>query len=53
VAIAHVLGIPPPGTNPDRNYARLDWRFLRNLWLETTLGDAGSAMLDLVWRFQY
>jgi translocation and assembly module TamB len=53
VAIAHVLGVPPPGTNPDRNLATVDWRFLRNWSLQTTFGDAGSSLLDLVWQYRY
>jgi translocation and assembly module TamB len=53
VALAHVLGVPPPGTNPDRNLATVDWRFVRNWSLQTTFGDAGSSMLDFVWQYRY
>ncbi|HVU00720.1 MAG TPA: translocation/assembly module TamB domain-containing protein [Polyangiaceae bacterium] len=53
VAIAHALGVPAPGTNPDRNFATLDWRFRRHWSVETTFGDAGSSMLDLVWQYRY
>ncbi|HVW28221.1 MAG TPA: translocation/assembly module TamB domain-containing protein [Polyangiaceae bacterium] len=53
VAISHVIGVPPPGTNPDLNWATVDWRFLRNWSLNTTLGDQGSSMLDLIWTYRY
>jgi translocation and assembly module TamB len=53
VAIAHVLGVPPPGMNPDRNLATVDWRFRRNWSLQTTFGDAGSSLLDFVWQYRY
>ncbi|HEX3596556.1 MAG TPA: translocation/assembly module TamB domain-containing protein, partial [Polyangiaceae bacterium] len=53
VAVSHVLGVPPPGTNPDLNYATIDWRFLRNWSVDTTVGDEGSSMLDLIWQYRY
>jgi translocation and assembly module TamB len=53
IALAHVLGVPPPGTNPDRNFVTFDWRFLRNWSLQTTVGDQGSTVLDLVWQYRY
>jgi translocation and assembly module TamB len=53
VAVSTVIGVPPPGSNPDRNFATIDWRFLRNWSLDTTVGDLGSSMLDLVWQYRY
>ena len=53
VSIAHVLGVPPPGSNPDRNLARIDFRLLRNWSLQTIVGDQGSTLLDLVWQYRY
>jgi len=53
VAIAHVLGIPAPGSNPDKNLLRLNWRFRQNWSFETTVGDRGSSIFDLVWRKRY
>ena len=53
VAISHVLGVPAPGTNPDLNYATIDWRFLRNWSIDTTVGDLGSSLLDLIWQYRY
>lgn len=52
VAFAHVLGNPPI-TDPDRNLARVDWRFTRNWSLETTVGDRGKAEVDAVWQYRY
>jgi hypothetical protein len=31
----------------------LNWRFLRKWSLETTVGDAGTSILDLVWQHRY
>lgn len=53
VSLAHVLGVPPPGTNPDRNFATLDFRLHRHWSIATTFGDEGSSLLDLVWQFRY
>jgi translocation and assembly module TamB len=51
--IAWVLGVPPPGTNPDSTLVTLDWRFLRKWSLETTVGDMGTSILDVVWQHRY
>ncbi len=51
--LAIVLGIPPPGTNPDTTYATIDWRFLKSWSIETTVGNLGSAIADIVWRHMY
>ncbi len=51
--VAWVLGVPPPGTNPDTTLVTLNWRFLRNWSLETTVGDAGTSILDLIWQHRY
>jgi translocation and assembly module TamB len=53
VQVAWVLGVPPPGSNPDTTLFTLDWRFLRSWSLETTVGDAGTSILDLVWQHRY
>lgn len=53
LSLAHVLGVPPPGTNPDRNLAILNWRVGRNWSVETTFGDQGSSTLDVVWQYRY
>jgi translocation and assembly module TamB len=51
--LAWVLGQPPPGTDPDTAFATIDWRFLRNWALETTVGDAGSSIVDVLWQHRY
>ena len=51
--IAWVLGVPPPGSNPDQHLFTLNWRFLRQWSLQTTVGDAGTSILDLVWQHRY
>ena len=51
--LAFVLGTPPPGTNPDTTYATIDWRFHRSWSLETTFGNLGSSIADVVWRRRY
>jgi translocation and assembly module TamB len=53
VQVAWVLGVPPPGSNPDTTLFTLDWRFLRSWSLETTVGDAGTSILDLIWQHRY
>jgi translocation and assembly module TamB len=51
--IAWVLGTPPPGSNPDRALFTLDWRLFRKWSLETTVGDAGTSIADLIWQYRY
>ena len=53
IQIAFVLGTPPPGTNPDTTFATIDWRFYRNWSLETTFGDQGSSVADVIWQYRY
>jgi translocation and assembly module TamB len=51
--VAWVLGVPPPGSNPDSTFVTLDWRFLRTWSLEGTRGDAGTSILDVIWQHRY
>ncbi|MEM9876503.1 MAG: translocation/assembly module TamB domain-containing protein [Myxococcota bacterium] len=53
VGFAHLLGLPAPGQSPDRNFASIEWRFARKWELEATVGDAGSAALEALWRHRY
>jgi translocation and assembly module TamB len=53
IQVAYVLGTPSPGTNPDRTYVTLDWRFRRNWSMETTFGDQGSSIVDFLWQYRY
>jgi translocation and assembly module TamB len=48
-----VIVEPPPGTNPDRTYLTLDWRFAAQWSLESTVGDEGSTFADMVWQHRY
>jgi translocation and assembly module TamB len=51
--VAVVLGVPPPGTNPDTTLITLNWRFLRKWSLEATWGNANTSILDVVWQHRY
>ena len=51
--IAYVLGVFVPGQNPDTALATVDWRFVKNFSLETTLGNAGTSIVDLIWQYRY
>lgn len=51
--IAYVLGQPPPGVNPDHTLFTLSYRFLSRWTLASTVGDAGTTILDLLWRKRY
>jgi translocation and assembly module TamB len=53
VQLAYVLGTPPPGANPDTTLLTLNWRFLKNWSLGTTVGNAGSSIVDMVWQRRY
>jgi translocation and assembly module TamB len=53
VQLAYVIGTPPPGMNPDKTFVTLDWRFKRNWSMETTFGDQGSSIVDLLWQYRY
>jgi translocation and assembly module TamB len=51
--LAYTMRTPNPGGAQDRTYLTLDLRLLRNWSLSTTIGDAGSLLLDLLWRHRY
>lgn len=51
--VAVVLGTIPPGTNFDRTYATVAWRFITNWSLELTRGDRGSSFADVIWEHRY
>jgi translocation and assembly module TamB len=53
IAIAYNVGLPPPGENPDRTLVMLNYRFARNWSVQTTVGDEGSSILDLLWKYRY
>lgn len=43
----------PLGQNPDRYMLTLDWRFLREWSVRTTVGNQGSSVFDLIWQHRY
>lgn len=47
------LGIPTPGQPQDRSTLRLDYRFLPRWSLETSIGDRGTSIVDVVWKVLY
>ncbi|HEU4533753.1 MAG TPA: translocation/assembly module TamB domain-containing protein, partial [Polyangiaceae bacterium] len=51
--VSHVIGMPPPGQSPDRNFVALEWRFHRRWALETSAGDRGRTALDAFWTYSY
>jgi autotransporter translocation and assembly factor TamB len=51
--VAYVLGLPPPGANPDTLLLTIGYRFLRKWKLNTTVGNQGSTILDVVWQHRY
>nr|MCU0682241.1 translocation/assembly module TamB [Polyangiaceae bacterium] len=51
--VSHVIGMPPPGQSPDRNFVALEWRFRRRWALETSAGDRGRTALDAFWTYSY
>jgi len=51
--LALVLGVPPPGDNPDTTLLTVAYSFLRHWRAETTVGNAGTTILDLVWERRY
>ncbi|MDP9150064.1 MAG: translocation/assembly module TamB domain-containing protein, partial [Myxococcota bacterium] len=48
--IAVVLGAPG---GVDTTLATIDWRFLKNWSLETTVGNKGTSIADVVWQHRY
>jgi translocation and assembly module TamB len=46
-------GMPAPGEPRDLTLVTFDWRFHPRWSLETTVGDAGSTAIELLWRHRY
>jgi translocation and assembly module TamB len=53
VAFSHVIGQPPVTEPPDKNLARIEWRFRANWAFESTTGDRGRQLFDLIWTKRY
>ena len=47
------IGLPMPGENPDRSMLRLGYRFRPRWLLETSVGDKGTSIVDLIWKLRY
>lgn len=50
---AHVIGQPPVTEPPDKNLVTIEWRFRSNWSLESTFGDRGRQLFDLIWQRRY
>ncbi len=46
-------GAMAPGQTQDVYMLTLDWRFLREWSMRTTVGNKGSSVFDVVWRHRY
>lgn len=51
--LAYLVESPDPGQPPDRTQLSLNLRLFKNWSLSTTIGDAGSLIVDLLWRYRY
>jgi translocation and assembly module TamB len=51
--VSYRLGIPTPGQPQDRSTLRLDYRFLPRWTFETSVGDRGTSILDVMWKLRY
>ncbi|MFI5301573.1 MAG: translocation/assembly module TamB domain-containing protein, partial [Polyangiales bacterium] len=45
--------VAPGATSQSTTTVGMEWRFVEHWSLLTTLGDTGSALVDLVWQFRY
>jgi len=53
VQLTFVPTHPSPGQNPDRTILTLEYRFRPRWALEAAVGDEGTSVLDLLWRYRY
>jgi len=52
-SVGYRVSLPMPGQNPDRSMLRVEYRFRPRWLLETTVGDKGTSIVDLVWKLRY
>jgi translocation and assembly module TamB len=52
-SVSYRLGLASPGQNPDRTTLKLDYRFRPRWSLETSVGDAGTSIVDVLWKMRY
>jgi len=51
--LSYRFGLTTPGDNPDRTMLTLDVRVKSNWSVQGTVGDRGTSILDLLWRYRY
>ncbi len=51
--VSVVLGVPSPTDAPDVYWLTLAWRLKARWTVEAKVGDRGTSILDLFWRFRY
>jgi len=51
--LAQVMGVPPPGSNPDVTLLTLSWRFAKAWSTQATVGNAGTTIGDIIWTHRY
>ncbi len=52
-SVLYSLGVPPPGDNPDDALLLINWRFHGHYSMQTTLGDKGTTIFDMAWKYRY
>ena len=52
-SVGYRVGLPMPGQNPDRSMLRVEYRFRPRWLLETSVGDKGTSIVDLIWKLRY
>jgi translocation and assembly module TamB len=51
--VAYVIGIPPPGADPDLTWLTLAWHATAHWSFDFTIGDHGSTIVDSMWHLRY
>lgn len=51
--LGYGIGAPSPGDPPDVTFLTLEMRLQRNWSIATTVGNQGSAFVDMLWRYRY
>jgi translocation and assembly module TamB len=51
--LGYNVGDPGPGQPPDRTFLTLDFRVKQNWSVSSTVGDRGSTLWDVLWRYRY
>ncbi len=51
--VAKLVGLPAPWEAQDLTLVTVTWRFARAWSAQTTVGDKGTTILDLIWEHRY